>query len=216
MGMFDSYNNIPKNYTPDNLKYELYRQTKACKLMQLDKTKPYELYNAKGELEGYYFNYGETINLDFQIDGEITLESDCIILTKDGQEPNLSTEGFTSQRCYNISDLTSWTCIAVLPEGKYVWEKDAEFTYPESGEQSVYVSAEEYLKNKTAGFTLYNFRHEVIYNINLDASTNVVINIDAELSKKLVKGIYYCSLNIFDDKTNIVVFNDQDCKILVK
>ena len=50
MGLFDTYDTLPDNYIPNN------RPVKKCCNSKFDPyfpTKPYEQYNAEGELIGY-------------------------------------------------------------------------------------------------------------------------------------------------------------------
>ena len=70
-GMFDNYDNIYSNACqPCPPKPE-------CKLDPCKPDKPYAQYDVKGNLIGYWWNYGDTINLEFNIDGEVVFtESD--------------------------------------------------------------------------------------------------------------------------------------------
>ena len=72
MGMFSNYNEhdyfIPNNTNcsfPIGQSYTKLSNDKACL--------PYCEYNSKGECIGYYWYYGESMNLDFDITGELTL-----------------------------------------------------------------------------------------------------------------------------------------------
>ena len=113
MGMFLNYHNIDSNYRPNNLINAFPSKMNSSKLDPLDASKPFEEYNTKGELTGYFWRYGETLNLEFNIDGEITIESNAMLLKIKGQEPTTVTMGKVGQRVYNIVDLRSWTCVAV-------------------------------------------------------------------------------------------------------
>ena len=158
--MFTNYQNLSEYYTPNNLAQH---QTRPCSYTKLDPceiTKPYELYNAKNELEGYYWYYGNTINLDFSIDGEV--------LDIDGNG---------------------------------------------TGE---YVSAKDYLADKVATINIYDFRMNVIYSKSIPAAENIIITIDPELSMRMVRGIYYCSLEVSNNKSHETIFDSTDCKFLVK
>jgi hypothetical protein len=214
MGMFLNYHNIADNYTPNNLIKAFPFEPNSSKLLPTEMSKPYEEYDARGELEGYFWRYGDTLNLEFSIDGEITVEDDSIILRTMNECPTTNTIGFIGQRCYNICDFVSWTCTAVINK-EYIWTKDDIFTYPNT-KNSIYVSAKDYLKEKTARVTIYNFRMEPIYIHNVSASTNVIVPITKELSEKMVKGIYYCSLDIYNLEMQSAIFFPQDCKLLVK
>ena len=160
MDMFTNYQNLSEYYIPNNLSQYQNKPCSYTKLNPCEITKPYELYNAKNELEGYYWYYGNIINLDFSIDGEV---------------------------------------IDINGNG--------------TGE---YVSAKDYLADKTATVNIYDFRMNVIYSKSLPASENILITIDPELSSKMVKGIYYCSLEVSNSKSHETIFDSTDCKFLVK
>lgn len=214
--MFLNYDKISSCYKPNNLECASPSVKSYTKLDPLKASKPFEHYNAKGELIGYFWQYGETLNLEFNIDGEIVIESDAYVYRAAGDGPNLETRGKIGQRAYNITDLRSWTCIQIV-DNKYIWEEDSEFIHDgEDAIESVYVTAEDFLKNKQAEFIIYNFRLEPIYTSVDDAKTKLIYPIDTELSKKLVKGIYYCSLSIFDEQLKQQIFGSTDCTLLVK
>lgn len=216
MGMFLNYHNIADNYKPNNLVRSFPVGKSYTKLDPLKCSKPYEEYNVKGELIGYFWHYGETINLEFNIDGEITVESDAIIFTNRGDFPDVNTQGKVNQRAYNIVDLISWTCTNVIEDNYYVWEQDLEFEYDECSSTSIYVPAQEYLLGKYVELTLYNFRMEPIYQESTKAGTSVLFEIDQELSAKMVKGIYYCSLSVYNSDMRKTIFTAKDCTLLVK
>ena len=216
MGMFYNYQNIAENYMPNNLMNAFPCKMNASKLNPLDASKPFEEYNTKGELTGYFWRQGETLNLEFNIDGEITLESDAIVFKTRGRVPEESTIGYVGQKLYNIIDQTSFECVAVTSKGKYIWEQDAEFTYPLNGDRSVYITAEDYLRDKTVKVTLYNFRMEPICERTYPATPTVVFTIDKELSNSLPRGIYYCSVAVMNDEVCYTIFDSNDCNLLVK
>ena len=118
MGMFLNYHNIADNYVPNNLIKAFPFKQNVSKLDPQSASKPYEEYNTKGDLCGYFWREGETLNLEFNLDGEITVESDAMILTVSGQEP---AGGDVGQRAYNIIDLISWTC--VVKDDESIWER---------------------------------------------------------------------------------------------
>lgn len=215
MGMFLNYQNIAKNYVPNNLINAFPSKMNGSKLDPLDASKPFEEYNAKGELTGYFWRQGETLNLEFNIDGEITLEADAILLTAHGQAPTTQTMGKVGQKAYNIVDLKSWRCVAVSAM-QFIWKEDAEFTYPLNSDRSVYISAADYLRDKEVEVTLYNFRMEPICKKVFAASPTIVFAIDRELSAVLPKGIYHCSVTVFNKDVCYTVFDANDCDLLVK
>ena len=213
MGMFLNYDNIAKNYTPNNLMCSFPVGKSYTKLDPIQASKPYEEYNVKGELIGYFWRYGEALNLEFNIDGEITVEDDALILTSKGSVPS-STDGRIHQRAYNVADERSWTC-EYINNGECIWVEDNDFTYSEEG-KSVYVTAESYMSDKQVEVTLYNFRMEPIHTEVFPGTTKVILTITPELSKKLLRGIYYCSLTAFNESVNLPIFSSNDCKLLVK
>lgn len=213
MGMFLNYKDIASNYIPNNLVSSFPTGKSYTKLDPIKTSKPYEEYNTKGELVGYFWRYGETLNLEFNLDGEIVVEHDAIILLAKGETPSEDT-GTINQRAYNVVDKISWTCTGSV-EDKRVWTQDTEFRYPEQG-TSVYISANDYLKDKQIELTLYNFRMEPVHTQLFTGKPKVIFPITTELSKKLLRGIYYCSLKVFNDAVNINVFDTADCMLLVK
>lgn len=215
MGMFLNYHNIADNYMPNNLIHAFSVRMNESKLDPVDASKPFEEYNSKGELTGYFWRYGETLNLEFNIDGEITIESSALIFKTRGQSPSSVTAGSIGQRAYNVLDLKSWTCVGVTRR-EYIWEQDEEFTYPLNSNRSVYVSAEDYLADKSVEVTLYNFRMEPICKKVYAASPTIVFSIDRELSLNLPKGIYYCSVTVFNSEVCYKIFDSTDCNLLVK
>lgn len=219
MGMFLNYHNISDNYVPNNLIAEYTKVTTESKLAPIEASRPFEEFNVKGELIGYFWRYGETLNLEFNIDGEITVESDAIIFKSKGQEPTTKTEAKVGQRAYNIADYRSWTCDSISIKDydyEYQWTEDAEFTYPLISDRKIYLSAVDYLKDKHVEVALYNFRMEPIYSRIFEASPTIIFHIDPELSKTLVKGIYYCTVKVFNEDISSTIFDANDCSLIVK
>ena len=210
-----NYHNIADNYVPNNLITAFPNQIINSKLNPVEVSKPYEEYDAKGNLTGYFWRYGDTLNLEFNIDGEVTVESNAIVFTRTGITPTTSTLASIGQRAYNLIDLRSWTCVMITREG-YIWEEDKVFEYPIDSSRSVYISAEDYLKDKKIEVTIYNFRMEPIVQKVYDGYPIIVFNIDTDLSKQLVKGIYYCGVRVFNDLMSNVIFENTDCNLLVK
>lgn len=214
MGMFVNYQTLD-NYTPNNLVCSFPVGKSYTKLAPVQASKPYEEYNAKGELIGYFWRYGDTLNLEFNIDGEITLESDAIVYVDCNDGPTITTEGFLCQRAYNLTDFRSWTCTKII-EGNYIWEEDSEFIYDENAGEKVYVSAEDFLSDKQIEIQLYNFRLEPIFRKVFEGSTKVIFPITTEISEIMKRGIYYCSLTVFNSEMKQSIFDNRDCTLVVK
>ena len=215
MGMFLNYHNIADNYIPNNLINEYSKPISYTKLDPKESSKPFEERDIRGNLIGYFWRQGETLNLEFNIDGEITLENDSIIMKTHGQTPKPTTIAKPGQRAYNIVDLVSWTCIG-SDATQYYWEPDMEFTYPLNGDKKVYIPAANYLMGKTVEVTLYNFRMEPICKKLFDAEPTIIFAIDKELSATLPRGIYYCSVDVYDHNVCFNIFGHDDGCLVVK
>ena len=187
------------------------------KLDPVQASKPYEEYDAKGDLVGYSWYQGETLNLEFNIDGEVVVEADAIIYTAHNDAPTVGTKGYVGQRAYNVVDFKSWTCVVTDDEHGYVWEQDAEFDHDRAdAEKSIYVSAKDYLSDKKLEFKILNFRFETVHSEEFDGCTRLIVPITKDLSNKLVKGIYYSTLTVFTDSLRTPIFGAKDCTLLVK
>lgn len=178
---------------------------------------PFEEYNAEGQLVGYYWYYGDTVNLQFTIDGEISVLSNAIIFSVSGQQPTASTKAVIGQKAYNIVDLISWTCIAVNGTDA-IWTEDATFTSSDIGTQNLYFNIESYLEGKIVTFRMYDFRKEEVYMTEVIGASTITITIDQELSNKLLRGNYSCSLVMYDEDlgTYLTILDSSNCKLLVK
>ena len=91
---------------------------------------------------------------------------------------------------------------------------DGEVVY-EGSEQ--YIPASDFLKDKQIIVRLFNFRREMIAEKFYPGSTQIIFSIDKELSKKLVKSVYYCSLLLTNNEDlNYTLFYQSDCTLTVK
>ena len=193
MGIFDNYQNLDNAYVPNNLS-QLFPKKIPCHRPQFKK--PFEDYNAEGKLIGYYWYYGNTVSLNFNITGEIIVEDTDIIYTAIGQRPTVNTVGQIGCKAYNVIDLLSWTLVSIH-DNSYIWEQDSEFTCPNNGQRNVYFTSEQFLKDRYVKITILNFRKEPIYQETFAGDQSIVLNIDENLSAKLIKGVYYYNLEIF-------------------
>lgn len=155
--MFSNYQNLSEQYIPNNLSQYKCKPESYTKLNPCELTKPYELYDAKGNLEGYYWYYGNNITLEFEVDGELN---------------ELENNGF--------------------------------------------ISLEDYLKDKIATLNIYNFRSESVYTKSILANKTVIFELDSNISKELVRGVYTCELLISNSKVSHTAFGQDDCTFLVK
>lgn len=158
--MFDRYENILDEYIPNNIKPN---DNLSCayptkKLEPCRPILPYEEYDTKGNLVGYFWHYCDLVNLEFNIDGETTLLDELI-----------------------------------------------------------YSPASEFLIGKKATITILDFRNNIVVEKIFDAQDKIIFEIDEELSKKMVKGVYYCNLVIWDNSGfKQTIFSNEDCVFHVK
>lgn len=221
MGMFTNYQaELLKTYQPNNLTNAFPISLNNSRLYSSDASKPLEEYDSKGTHIGYFWRQGETLNLEFSIEGEITVEPDAFVHTDAGDTPYGMRADRAGQKYYNIVDMRSWQCY--LDGSKTVWVEDIEFTYPESGVglRYIYMPANEYIKDKDVVVTLYNFRMEPVHTWSFHApqknTTTIVCEIDKQLSSSLAKGIYSCSVVVEGQDVRFTAFDSSDCKLLVK
>lgn len=196
MSMFDNYNNLSKDYLPSN-------RRKRNKLNIAEYDKPYEDYDEDGNLVGYHWNYGDTLNLQVELSGEITIPDNSITYTQTGEFPTENTIGYIDQKAYNLVDLVSWTCI-FIDDNKYTWKQDKEFSYSSEG-KDVFFSIQDYIADKTIRVTIYNVKHEQVFNTNIPGNSTINIDINQFLSSKMTKGVYYLEIVICDqDNDNYI------------
>lgn len=69
--MFENFQNIPTSYTPNNYQKQ-YPNIQDSNIEPVNPNKPYELKNIKGEIIGYFWYYGNSVNLTFDIEGVYT------------------------------------------------------------------------------------------------------------------------------------------------
>lgn len=210
--------NMFAKYTESTVQPTNYNQD----VKHVPECRPYEDYNAQGKLVGYYWYYGNTVNLQFIIDGEITVGKDAIIYNVMGEHPNTTTMAELRTKAYNIIDMKSWTLMSIIEDenGKlhYNWVEDKEFNSQIDGSKNVYLSAESYLKDKEFRIEIYNFRYEQIYTQTVEAANVINFAIDEELSAKMVKGVYYCRVCVLKNDSVIYLdlVEDADCMLTVK
>ena len=204
MSMFDNYTDLREDYIPNNTTSTF---PYARRIFQ--KVLPIKEENIVGKFVGCSWNYGDTLELRFDINPKIMVERDAIVFETTGYAPTETTEGYLGQRAYNTEDIKSWVC-KTLDKNEYVWEEDKEFTFPQHGEQEITLHLFD-LEGKTAQVTISNFRVEEMCSFDTQASDVISIFIDKETSLKLLKGVYYSTVKIFD---NTQERSDDDIKVI--
>ena len=194
----------------------LYRADSISKL-----GKPYEEYDINGKLIGYSWSQGENVTLKFDIIGYVTIDADSIILKAVGDEPDLQTVGTVGMKCYNVVDLKSWTCTLIIESEDsttYIWNEDAEFTYPETGTTNVYLSAKDYVANKQIQISIYTPQFNLVYSDTVDAGVSIEFPITDNIVELLKSGTYYLTLALVDSNSykTLNLISDKECTILIK
>lgn len=72
MGMFDNYNNLNTSFTPNPYAPQYPPQKQPQQIIQNNPNKPYEIIDARGNLTGYFWYYGNSVDLVWDIVGEVT------------------------------------------------------------------------------------------------------------------------------------------------
>lgn len=76
MGMFDSFNNIKTTYQVNPYAPQYPPQKIPTQIIQNNPNKPYEVVDARGVLTGYFWYYGNSVDLTWDIVGEVTTTQD--------------------------------------------------------------------------------------------------------------------------------------------
>ena len=194
--MSDMFSNYEVTYdTPNNL-------TKVHSYVHCNM--PNTEYDDYGRIIAYTWKYGETVNLRFQLTGRIVVRNTDIVYQVAGEHPTEHTIGFVDQRAFNIVDLLSWRCSAIITEDDhtltYVWTPEEDYVEPFNGGRSIYISIAEYIKDKQIIFTLMNDRYETVYEETIKPEdTFFTIEISEDLSNKLLKGIYFYQIAVVNE-----------------
>jgi hypothetical protein len=192
--MFDSYSNLSDIYVPDNT------TNRPNSFVYFEDSKVKKEYNIKGEFIGYSWAYGETVSLGLSMSKVVYVEPDAIIFTEENESPTESTVGVKGQRAYNTNSIKSWTC-ETLDQTIYNWVEDKVFKYPEDGTKEITLNTFPNISSNEVLFTIKNFRKEVVYSTKLSGGNIITINIDREISDKLLQGIYTCYVSAVNENS---------------
>ena len=72
--MFEDFSNISTSYIPNMFQPKYPTLQKEEKIQSVNPNKPYEVIGRDGVLKGYFWYYGNSVDLIFNVSGEITLE----------------------------------------------------------------------------------------------------------------------------------------------
>jgi hypothetical protein len=205
MNMFDNYNNGSITNTPNNL-----NDTSVYNEISISKDIPKEVYDINNQFVGYTWNHGDIFTFELNVNDVIKVHKYSLIYTESKEEPSTSTIGFKGQKAYNIKDRICWTCLGIYDDF-YVWSEDEDITYDESGTKEITFETD--MTDKSMEVTIYNFRWEPIKTFSNSDYNCILIDINTELSKELVSGLYKCRIRI-NDGTNSKVKKEFD--IIIK
>ncbi len=76
MGMFDNFNNVKTTYQVNPYAPQYPPQKMPTQIVQNNPNKPYEVVDARGVLTGYFWYYGNSVDLTWDIIGEVTTTQD--------------------------------------------------------------------------------------------------------------------------------------------
>lgn len=198
MGMFDTYDNLNPDYIPDNTTPE-----PSEKYFKVDKILPRPMYSIKNNLVGYSWTNGEFFDFTISVDSMITINSDSLVYEKPGEKPDELTVGkYKGQKAYNTQDIKSWTFVgrSTSNAAPYMWVEDKELTYPTDGDQSIIMNTN--MTDRYILVNIYNFRWEEMYSQQAEiGESEIIINVNKELSEKLASGVYYCTVKICSEES---------------
>ncbi|MBO7211316.1 MAG: hypothetical protein J6V44_09990 [Methanobrevibacter sp.] len=195
--MFTNYENLDSSYVPNNINKKIEKQ------LMLDDEIPKVKYDKFKQIVGYSWSYGDTFSIKYTVARSVYVEENAIIYYND-EHPGSSTVGIYGQKAYNLKTRQSWVCMS-LDSSSYNWVELIPFTFPANGTNKVYVEPDFDYSDMTAKVIIENFRHEEIYSTSGSVSKGyMTIDIDKELSEKLIQGIYYCYIILSNSEKEIV------------
>lgn len=205
--MFDNYENLNSQYIPTNISRAPIKPQCPPNICQPEiPNKPYEEINAKGELVGYWWNYGDTINLDFNLSGYVTVDGSNnyidVLSFIQNKQINITLYNFRHEQITNMlfkgSDYKDLK-YDIIPVNEHTI--GIFYTYSnDTGTYNKVYLPQDYIKDTT------------YYEGNL----SIVFPIDKELSQALVPGIYYCSLTIIGEESTITIVDENSCTLTVR
>ena len=200
MGMFSNYENLNSNYYPDNTKEFL-----PLKREEYQDKLPHKEYDFYGDFWGYSWNYGDTFNLDIDINPLITVEEDAIIYIVEGDAPTSSTQGHFHQMAYNTYDFKCWTCVSQNDQSVYEWVLLDKFLFPKNLEIGQQIRLQQYkdVDGLKGTLRIQSFRYEDLCSFDINGSDTISVVITQDISAKLLKGIYYGIIELGNESDEV-------------
>lgn len=205
--IFDNYDNLSNEYIPSNMnkppkppKANPYFDPAAPKL-------PYCDYNAEGDITGYWWPYGNTVNLEFNLDGCVTVE---------GSKNFITVRNFIKNKQIKVTiyNFRHEVIDTMLFDGNdyQSYIKVDNITSESSG--LFYIYDEE--NKEYIAVTLPPYQEGQTYYVENPENPSVIYPIDVDKSLLFEKGTYYCSLSILDKNLHDTILPQDMCTLTVR
>ena len=200
MGMFTGYDTLQNNYIPNNLPN---CPAPDSKLTPICPNKPYVDYDINGNVQGYWWYYGDTVNLEFNISGESVYEGEPEVT---GNTITSGTTNIEPTEDGNYIDIMDFLADKQILIQLYNFrQEELAIDIPDSCTNGC---LDKEIIKKTFG------TDQLIK--NKDGSVSLVFGIDKNLSQAMVKGVYFISLKIISNDLQDTLFQQSDAILTVK
>lgn len=200
MGIFDNYYVINESDYPDNIHFK-------APVVEINTnydtvTKEFDI---RGRLIGFKWDYGTAISINFTINKYIYVAEDAILYTDTGVYPTVDTEGYVGQKCYNLTDIRSWTCTDIVNYEsdfntyvEYVWTMDDDVVSYSDDTKLVMLSPDMTGKSLKISFT--NWMGDPVYEKSYEGTPIAAFVMDkTQSAEAFLKGNYVCIVSIVSD-----------------
>lgn len=202
--MFKKYFNIDPNYIPNNMDFKKHQRERSYNRDNL-----IAIIDRFNQIWGYTWSWKDTVSIPITINKIVNVPDDSIIVNESGIIPTNLTEGKIGQKFYNVVDIKSWTCKDIDVDDDthvsyYGWIEDDYLKYVDHSNTEITIEPDISGKKLTA--EILNFRKEIVYSKEFDDGESFNnLDIDLELSNKLVPGIYFVRVRLVSDTTSSFV-----------
>lgn len=206
MNIFDNYDNLKDQYIPSNMNRKPCPPKANPFLDPAIPKKPYCEYNAEGNIVGYWWPYGNTVNLEFELDGGVTTEGNYIDVRDFIKDKQLQIKLYNFRHEVIDTKVYDGKDYQKFIEVNHITDKTTGIFYIYDEETDSY----NIVKLPDA------FEEGKKYYISNPDPVCVIYPIDENMSATLEKGTYYCSLSIIAKGLKETVFYEENCTLMVK